>query len=385
MTSIVILGSTGSIGTQTLDVVRAHPDRLRVVGLAARSSASVLAQQAREFGPQAVALADEGAAVRVRAALGESVAVLTGPDALEQLAAWPSADAVVVAVAGVAALRPMVAAMRAGKRIAFAAKEPLVAAGELIVGLATQRNVQLVPIDSEISAIYQCLRGEDTSTLHRVWLTASGGPFRKLSRRKMAQVTAADALRHPTWSMGAKITVDSATLMNKGLEVIEASRLFSIPGDKIQVVIHPQSIVHSMVEFQDGSMIAQLGWPDMRLPIQYALLGPGRPSNPFSRWNPWEVGKLEFERPDPERFPCLRLAYEALAAGGSMTTVMNAANEVANAAFIEGRIALPDIPRLIEAAMAAHSAGRTPDLEAVEAADAWAREFVGELIGDTPQ
>lgn len=378
--SLVILGSTGSIGRQTLDVVRAHRKRLRVVGLAAGAAWEELARQAEEFSPEAVALADERAAERLRPAQGGRVRVLCGGAGLEELAQWPGADTVVVAIAGVAALRPMLAAMRAGKRVAFATKEPLVAAGELIVAEARRLGVELRPIDSEISAIWQCLRGEDRGAVRWIWLTASGGPFRTLSLEQMREVSAADALQHPTWSMGAKITIDSATLMNKGLEVIEASRLFGISGEKIRAVIHPQSIVHSMVEFADGSVLAQLGWPDMRLPIQYALLGPERPENPFSRWNPWEQGKLEFEPPDTKRFPCLALAYEALAAGGTMPTVMNAANEVANAAFIAGEIGFLDIPRLIGEAMEAHEAGPTPNLEAVEAADRWARAFVRERL-----
>lgn len=371
MKNLVIIGSTGSIGCQTLDVVRAHPDRLRVVGLAARQNAKRLAQQVAEFRPEAAALVTDEALP-----LPAGTQMFRGRDGIIRLARWEGADGVVAAATGIDALWPMVEAIRAGKTVCFSAKEPLVAAGQVMCREAAQHAVRLIPIDSEMSAILQCLNGEDSHYLRRIWLTASGGPCRKMSHEEMAGVTVEQALNHPTWEMGSKVTIDSATLMNKGLEVIEAHQLFGVPIDNIEVLIHPQSMIHSMVEFADGSVIAQLGCPDMRVPIQYALLHPERPDNSFTQFDPLRIGVLEFEPPDERRFPCLALAYRAARQGGIAPAVLNAANEVANVAFRGGAITLTDIPRLVEGALDAIPPQEAGSLEAVLEADCRARDWV---------
>jgi len=383
MMRLSLLGSTGSIGTQTLDVVRAHPDRLSVAALTAGRNAGLLVAQAREFSPEVVVIRDVGAAGHVRAALPSSVEVRCGAEAVQRAAERDGVGTVVVAITGVAALAPTLSAIRAGKRVAFAAKEPLVAAGELLVAEACERGVPLLPIDSEISALFQCLRGERTEEVARLLLTASGGPFRRSTRAEIEQATVEQALAHPTWSMGAKITIDSASMMNKGLEVIEAQRLFGVPLDRISILVHPQSVIHSMVEFADGSVKAQLACPDMRLPIQYAVLYPERLGNPFDRLDFLPSGRLDFEEADPERFPCIALAYEAARQGGTMTTVLNAANEVAVGAFLGGQIGFGGIPRLIERAMAEHEVVQRPDLVAIMDADARARQCVSRTISST--
>lgn len=353
---LAVFGSTGSIGEQTLDVVRTHPDRLRVVALAAGRSVERVVAQAREFRPEVVALADPAAAECAQRELAGLCEVRAGWEAIEELGALASAEAHVVAITGIAGLRPMLRAVDGGRLVAFATKEPLVAAGELILEHARRSGARLAPIDSEISALWQCLGGERVGRdVKQLLLTGSGGPFRSWPEERIAGASVEDALAHPTWKMGAKITVDSASLMNKGLEVIEAMRFFGLAGDRVRVVIHPQSVIHSMVEFVDGSVLAQLGRPDMRLPIQYALLQPDRPANAFDHLDWTTLRELTFEEPDPLRFPCLRLAFEAAHAGGSAPTVLNAANEIANAAFLAGRIPFGGI-----AATVAHAMGRMP-------------------------
>lgn len=368
---VAILGSTGSIGTQTLDIVRRLPDRLRVVGLAAHSNAEQLLAQQAEFGCRA-ALYDENAA--------RGVGLHGGIEALCDLARAPDVDIVVVAVAGVIGLLPTIAAIEAGKRIALASKEVLVAAGEIVMSLAARHEVEIVPIDSEHSAIFQCLQGVPPKSIAQLILTASGGPFRGWSLAQMAQVRPEDALRHPTWSMGGKITIDSATLMNKGLETIEARWLFDVPIERVRVVVHPQSIVHSFVELIDGSVLGQLGLPDMRLPIQYALMFPERVATGLPAWTPLEGTTLEFEPVDEEVFRCLGLAREAAQVGGTMPCAMNAANEEAVGAFLRGTIGFLGIAEAVESVMRKHEA-RPCDLPTILEVDRWARETTRSTMG----
>ena len=358
MRNLAILGSTGSIGQSALDVVRAHPDRLKVVALAAGSNAGRLREQAAEFDVKVTALASA-----------------TGSEGLIAVATHPDADIVICASSGTAALEAVLGAINAGKTIALANKEVLVMAGALVTAAARARGVMILPVDSEHNAIHQCLHGRRPEEIQRIILTASGGPFREMSAASLADVKPEDALQHPTWRMGRKITIDSATLMNKGLEVIEAHWLFDLPAEKIDVVIHPQSIVHSMVELNDGSIIAQLGGADMKLPIQYACSYPDRWEAPVARLDLTAIGRLEFHEPDLKRFPCLMLAYRALEAGASHAVVLNAANEVAVASYLEERISFISIPRVIEQAMDAHSAVPVSTLEAVRDVDRWARIF----------
>jgi len=375
---VAVLGSTGSIGRQALDVARRHPDKIEVVALAAHTSASLLMEQAAEFGVTRLALADEATASSVCAPPG--VRIHGGPSAIEELAAADDVDIVLNALVGAAGLRASIAALQAGSRLALANKESLVAGGEIITCLGVDR---ILPVDSEHSAIYQCLIGEPPEAVERIWLTASGGPFRGRSRAELERVTVAEALAHPRWTMGPKITIDSATLMNKGLEVIEAHHLFGIGYDRIEVVVHPQSCVHSMVEFTDGSVKAQLGATDMRVPIQYAFSHPDRWGAPTSPVEFRTLGPLEFEPPDDRTFPSLRLAIDAGRAGGTMPTVLNAANEIAVAAFLEGRVPLTAIPAIVESTLERHDSTPADTLEAVERADAWARRTAaGLLTGD---
>jgi 1-deoxy-D-xylulose-5-phosphate reductoisomerase len=354
---VAVLGSTGSIGTQALDVIRAHRDRFRVVALAAGRASDLLAAQAAEF-----AVPPE----RSRAAAGD-------PAALAGLAALPEADVVLNAVVGFAGLPVTLAALEAGKRLALANKESLIAAGPVVARAREAGGGEIVPVDSEHSAIYQALQAGPAEAVRRVLITASGGPFRGRSPADLDRVTVADALAHPTWSMGPKITVDSSTLMNKGLEVIEANELFGLGLDRIEVVVHPQSVVHGMVEWTDGSTIAQLSMPDMRLPIAYALATPGRTDRPHGTIDWTTIGTLTFEPPDTEAFPCLALAYEAARAGGGAPTVLNAANEVAVAAFLEGRLPWRGIAEVVAEVTAAHSPGNLEEIEDVTEADGWAR------------
>lgn len=369
MKRIVVLGSTGSIGRQTLDIVRQHPDRLRVVGLAANRNIEELRKQAKEFQTQNLALMED---------VGDPD-IPHGIDAITRLAEHESADIVVVAVAGVIGLRPTLAAIEAGKMIALASKEVLVAAGEVVMPLVTKHSTTMTPIDSEHSAVFQCLQGYTPQQLDSLILTASGGPFRGKKREELQGVTVADALNHPTWRMGGKITIDSATLMNKGLELIEAHWLFDAGVEKVDVVVHPQSIVHSFIKLKDGSVLGQLGWPDMRLPIQYALLYPDRIPNELPPWNPLDSPKLDFFPVDNETFPAINLARAAAKEGGTMPNVFNAANEEAANAFLQGRCGFLEITEIVERVMQAHT--RQPAvLEAIFATDKWARETARTLM-----
>ena len=372
-----ILGATGSIGTQTLDIVRLFPDRLRVCALTAHRNAHLLAQQALEFRPDCVVIGDVAEASSLREALaGTGIRVLDGPSGLCEAAALPEVDVVVAAVVGVAGLEPVLAAIRSGKTIALANKEALVVAGALVDALLAQHGNTLIPVDSEHSAIFQCLIGEPARAVELLVLTASGGPFRTRPVETFDQITRDEALRHPNWSMGAKITIDSATMMNKGLEVIEAHWLFGLEAGQIDVLVHPQSIIHSMVTFTDGSTKAQLGMPDMKVPIQYALSYPDRWPAPHPRLDWGQLKGLDFEPPDLDKFPCLRLAYDALAVGGTAPAVLNAANEQAVALFLKERIRFVDIPRVVETALGKLARAVQPSYEILVEADAEARRLV---------
>ena len=373
MTRVIILGSTGSIGRQTLDVIDAMGGDLEVAGLAARRDVQTLAAQVQRYRPRIVAVTDPDAAEKLRAQVRSSVEVLTGPDALSHLAAAGEAELVLVAVVGIAGLLPTLSALRAGRDVALANKETLAAGGALVMEEVRRTGRRLMPIDSEHVAIAQCLRGEAMSTVRRIVLTGSGGPFLRRPLTSLADVRPEEALAHPIWKMGKKITIDSATLMNKGLEVIEARWLFDLDPARIDVVLHPQSIVHSMVEFVDGSVKAQLAPPDMRLVIAYALRGPDRVPWPTASLE-WDRLSLTFERPQPERYPCLAYAYDALQAGGTMPAVLNAANETAVELFLTGRIGFLDIATLVRRTMDAHRAVSHPGIDDILAADAWARE-----------
>jgi len=371
---LAVLGSTGSIGQQTLEVVRAFPHRFHIVGLAAGKNIDLLAKQIREFKPRFVYY--QGRKAYLADAEYEFLS-------LEDIARHPQVDIVVIATSGKSGLSPTLAAVKAGKNVALANKESLVTAGEIITDEAKQNSAQILPIDSEHSAIWQCLNGESQKAT-RLILTASGGPFYRYSPAQLEKVTVEQALRHPSWQMGRKVTIDSATLMNKGLEVIEAHWLFNMPYDNIKVLIHPQSIVHSMVEFVDGSIKAQLSYPDMRLPIQYALSYPERLNNPQLPRLDWShINNLTFDQPDLDTFPCLRLAIEAGKKGGTYPAVLCAADEVAVELFLSQHIKFTDIAHLVEQALAQHQAIASPALEEIMAADAWTREKVTQLAGDS--
>ena len=377
MKRIAILGSTGSIGTQTLDVVREHADEYEAYALTAGHNAELLIAQAREFHPEVVVIADESRYETVREALADlPIKVWAGAEAIGDAASLPDVDVVVTAMVGFAGLRPTVAAIEAGKTIALANKETLVVAGELITELAVKHRAPILPVDSEHSAIFQCLVGEDGNAIDKILLTASGGPFRTTPIEELANVTAARALKHPNWEMGAKITIDSATMMNKGFEMIEAKWLFGVEPERIEVLVHPESIVHSAVQLADGGVKAQLGVPDMRLPIQYALSFPRRLSLSGERLDLAALGRLTFERPDFDKFDCLRIAYEAIAAGGNLPCVVNAANEVANTAFRRGAVGFLDIPRLIRRAMTDATRCQRASLSDYLASDAEVRRLV---------
>jgi 1-deoxy-D-xylulose-5-phosphate reductoisomerase len=378
MKKLAVLGSTGSIGQSALDVVRAHPDKLQVVGLAAGSNAGLFLEQAVEFRPKVVGMATDEALRSVTAAYRAEQAV-AGSAGLVAVATHPEVDVVICASSGTAALEAVLAAIDTGKTIALANKEVLVMAGALVTAAARSHGVSILPVDSEHNAIHQCLHGRQREEIRRIILTASGGPFREMSAALLAGVKPEAALRHPTWRMGRKITIDSATLMNKGLEVIEAHWLFDLPAAQIDVVIHPQSVVHSMVELCDGSIIAQLGGADMKLPIQYACSYPERWDAPVSRLDLTAIGRLEFQQPDFDRFPCLGLAYKALEAGPSYGVVLNAANEVAVASYLEEKISFVGIPQVIERAMDAHQAGPVTTLDEVRELDRWARLYSQKL------
>ena len=380
---LCILGSTGSIGTQTLDVVRAYPERYGVYALCANRSIDLLVAQAKEFHPEVVCIADESlyeALSYQLSAIHFEGKVWTGADAIAEVVTMGSVDIVVAAMVGYAGLRPTIEAIKAGKTIALANKETLVVAGEIICELAVQHHAPILPVDSEHSAIFQSLVGEDRSEIEKILLTASGGPFRTFTREQMETVTAADALKHPNWEMGAKITIDSASMMNKGFEVIEAKWLFGVPVEKIEVLVHPQSIVHSAVQFTDGAIKAQLGAPDMRLPIQYALSFPERLASDFPRADLFALKNLTFEKPDLERFPNLGLAYEAMRRGGNIPCVLNAANEVANLAFRENRCGFLQMSDIISETMAKAAFIAKPTYEDYVATDLEARKIANSFI-----
>ncbi|MGL6341519.1 MAG: 1-deoxy-D-xylulose-5-phosphate reductoisomerase [Waterburya sp.] len=387
MKAITILGSTGSIGTQTLDIVTHNPDKFRVIGLAAGSNVELLAAQIREFQPEIVALGDESKLAELQQAIAScprQPQILVGQEGICEVARYGDAESVVTGIVGCAGLLPTIAAIEAGKDIALANKETLIAGAPVVLPLVKKHQVKLLPADSEHSAIFQCLQGVPTGGLRRIILTASGGSFRDLPVEQLSSVTVKDALNHPNWSMGQKITIDSATLMNKGLEVIEAHYLFDLDYDHIDIVIHPQSIIHSLIEVQDTSMLAQLGWPDMRLPLLYALSWPERIYTDWEQLDLVKAGNLTFREPDHQKYPCMQLAYAAGRAGGLMPAVLNAANEQAVALFLEEKISFLDIPRLIEQVCDRFTSQNTsnPSLEAILAADQWARQAIldAELI-----
>ena len=376
---IAILGSTGSIGTQALEVVRDQRDALHVEVLSAHSNADRLVAQALEFKPNAVVIGDEAKWKQVNDALfDEGIKVYSGAEALEQVVEVDGIDMVLTAMVGAAGLKPTLRAIEAGKHIALANKETLVVAGEIVMNAARNKGVDIHPVDSEHSAIYQCIAGEFHNPIEKIILTASGGPFRGRTLESLAGVTKADALKHPNWDMGAKITIDSASLMNKGLEVIEAKWLFDISPDQIDVVVHPQSIVHSCVQFDDGSIKAQLGLPDMKLPIQYALTYPRRLKNDFPRFSFMDYPSLTFEQPDTKTFRNLALAFDALRAGGNAPAILNAANEVAVARFLKDDIEFLDLPRVVEHALEHMTHQTKPTLDDLIAADADARRVAAE-------
>ena len=378
MKRIAVLGATGSIGTQALDVI----ERLGygVTALTAQSNARLLEEQARKHRPKAVALADERAAQSLRIALKDTgISVLSGPEGVAECAAI-ACDCVLNGIVGIAGLEPTIAVLQAGNPIALANKESLVAGGALVTAVAREKGLPILPVDSEHSAIFQCLQGVPEGALQRVILTASGGAFYGKSREELKHVTARDALKHPTWAMGAKITVDCATMMNKGLEVIEAAWLFGLPVEQIDVLVHRRSIVHSLVELADGAVLAQLGLPDMRLPIQYALTYPERLFSAAAKLDLVACGPLTFENPDDEAFPAIRLCREALKRGGLVPAALNGANEAANALFREGKIGFGDITRLVSAVMEAAPRGEADDLEKILSADRYAREMTYKYI-----
>lgn len=380
---ICILGSTGSIGTQALDVIRQHPDRYEAYCLTANNSVDKLVAQAREFSPACVVIANEDHYKEVQDALSDrpDIKVYAGKEALNEVVEAGPVDMVLASMVGFSGLVPTIHAIKAGKKICLANKETLVVAGELILDLVRRHHVALLPVDSEHSAIFQCLYGENADQVDKILLTCSGGPFRLFTQEQLEHVTAADALKHPTWDMGAKITIDSASLMNKGFEVMEARWLFGVPADRIEVLIHPQSVIHSGVQFVDGAVKAQLGVPDMRLPIQYAFSFPERLPLQGERLDLFKMGHLDFFHPDQEKFRCLALAYEAIGKGGNMPCILNAANEVANLAFRQGRLSFLGMADVISKTMEQATFDATPDLEVYLQTDREARAIASGLIG----
>lgn len=380
MRKISILGSTGSIGTQTLEVVEIL-ENIKVMAITGNSNVKLLEEQARKFQPELIAVMDEKNAEILKEKLSDlNIRVVSGMNGLVEAATYEGVDTVVTSVVGNVGLKPTFEAIRAGKNIALANKETLVSAGQLVMDLAKKHNINIYPVDSEHSAIFQSLQGNEGNKIERILLTASGGPFRGKNREELLHVTAADALKHPNWSMGNKITIDSATLMNKGLEVMEAKWLFGVDVDQIEVLVHPQSIVHSAVEYEDGAIVAQLGEPDMRVPIQYALTYPKRIKNPFPRVDFTQRNNLTFDKPDMETFKCLSLAYRALKTGGTLPAVLNGANEVAVARFLKGEIGFLDIPELIEQTMDAYTVKYEYTLEDLLEADAWAKDYTAKVV-----
>lgn len=375
MRKIAILGSTGSVGTQTLEVVESCQN-IEVLGLTTNTNIEKLYEQIIKFKPKVVAVMDEQKAILLRARVSQEVTVLAGIEGIIEVACIVETDLVVTAVVGMIGLIPTIAAIKASKNIALANKETLVTAGSLIMDLAKEYQVKILPVDSEHSAIFQALQGEDTKTIENIWLTASGGPFRGKDREFLKSITLEQALKHPNWSMGPKITIDSATLMNKGLEVIEAKWLFDVDVNQIKVVVHPQSIIHSMVEFHDSSVMAQLGLPDMKLPIEYALSYPERQHNHMKRLNLAQIGQLTFEEPDLDTFICLRLAYDALKSGGSMPTVLNSANELAVSKFLKKEISFLEIPKIIDFCMSKHDIIREVVLNDILECEKWTHQLI---------
>ena len=379
MKNVVLLGSTGSIGTSTVKVVEDLPDRLRLVGLAAGNNSELLLEQTRKHRPEAISLLDAAKAKELETAVGSATQVFAGNEGLIRIATLPSADIVLIAIVGTAGLQPALAAIRAGKDIAVASKEILVMAGEIVMSEARKHGVRVLAVDSEHSAIFQCFDDKPSSSVRQLWLTASGGPFRTTPKEDFAGITVERALKHPSWAMGRKITIDSATLFNKGLEMIEARWLFDIEMPRVQVVVHPQSVIHSMVEFVDGSIIAQLSTPDMCLPIQYALLYPERVRSERVQTSLAKIGSLTFEEPDTDRFPALNLARRAGELGGTLPAVLNAANEVAVDAFVNRRKSFTDITQTVACVMERHRIIEHPTLDQILDADAWARKEAASL------
>ena len=382
MKKITILGSTGSIGLSALDVIGKNPRRFQVVALAAGQNVKLLKNQIEIFKPKIVSVSTKENALKLRQSLNlnNKIKILYGNEGLNETAAFPEADIVVSAISGAAGLMPTLAAINAGKDIALANKETMVMAGEIVNRRAKLKKVKILPVDSEHSAIFQCLQGEKIENLKRIILTASGGPFLNFNANQLKQVKLNQALKHPRWKMGKKVTIDSATMMNKGLEIIEAKWLFNLAIEKIDVLIHPQSIVHSMIELIDGSVLAQMGIPDMRIPISYALTYPERMINDLSSLNLLNTEKLEFRKPDTKKFPCLRLAYEAGFCGGTAPAVLNASNEIAVAAFLAKKIKFVDLPGIIDKILNAHVCGIHPSLEDILEADSWARIKTTKII-----
>jgi 1-deoxy-D-xylulose-5-phosphate reductoisomerase len=374
MKNVVLLGSTGSIGTSTVKVAEDLPDQIRLLGLGAGNNTELLLEQTRKHRPEAISIADPLKAKELRDLLGSGTEVYCGNEGLMKLATLPGADIVLIAIVGTAGLQPALAAIRAGKDIAVASKEILVMAGEIVMSEARKYGVRVLAVDSEHSAIFQCLDGKPSSSVRRLWLTASGGPFRQTPKAEFGAITVERALKHPSWVMGRKITIDSASLFNKGLEMIEARWLFDVGMDRVSVVVHPQSIVHSLVEFVDGSLLAQLSTPDMCLPIQYALTYPERAPSQRIQTNLAKLGQLTFEEPDPDRFPALNLARRAGEVGGTLPAVLNAANEVAVEAFISRHINFPQISETVGRTMERHEVVAHPTLAQILEADAWARK-----------
>lgn len=370
---VVVLGSTGSVGMNTLRVIEGLRDRFQIIALAAKKNVNLLEKQIKKFHPEVVALVDEKSARELRGRF-KNIRVVSGQEGVSEVAGLKEADLVVSAIVGASGLIPTLEAIKAGKKIALANKEALVMAGEIIMSEAHKRKVDILPIDSEHSAIFQCLKGEKGKKISRIILTASGGPFLDWSLSRLKSVTPQEALKHPTWQMGKKITIDSATLMNKGLEVIEAHHLFGIDIDKIEVVIHREAIVHSLVEFVDGTMLTQLGTPDMRLPIQYALTYPERLPISLKRVDLTKIRKLTFQKPDTRKFPCLKLAYEAARIGGTAPAVLNASNEIAVSLFLKRKIGFMEIPKMVEKILKKHKPVKNPPLSEILKADAWARK-----------
>lgn len=382
MKKITILGSTGSIGTSALDVIEKNPERFQVVALAAGQNVSLLKKQIEKFRPKLVAVSTKKNALKLREALTtkNKVKILYDEKGLQEIASLPAADIIISAISGAAGLMPTLAAIEAGKDVALANKETMVIAGEIVTKRAKKKGVKIIPVDSEHSAIFQCLQGQPHKNLRRIILTASGGPFLNFTKNELRKVKLHQALKHPRWKMGKKITIDSASLMNKGLEVIEAKWFFNIDISNIDVIVHPQSIVHSLVEFIDGTFLAQMGIPDMKIPIAYALTYPERIINDLQPLNLVKIVNLEFRQPDIKKFPCLGLAYAAGICGGTTPAVLNAANEIAVSAFIEQKIDFIDLPKIIEKVLVLHNSMKDPSLEEILQADLWARRETKKII-----